>query len=239
MISAEARGKRRVLMRWLERSAQRIEDAIEDPETHRLVDRTFLAGNKGRLRARQRLIAKLPGVRWTGDGLLGMFLSPKEPVILNPTDVGQTQRAITTRFVYMAPEHGETGLWTLEVPEHAVGRIIERSAHAVEDVIASAHVSALLANFDGNLLGRELLLPAADGYLVVEFVLGRDRGNCFAYLRSRTFLNADLVRDDQHHTVLTPGDQPMGTGLLLPMPMRDFEVRSGCIAVYPKGGGPR
>jgi hypothetical protein len=127
------------------------------------------------------------------------------------------------------------GLWTLEVPDHALGRAVERSRFLHPGtIIREAHVnllglpSAAVSNervFDDDTLG--FLIKAGPGCFVGHFHVNPDvstGGEFSARVRVKTWLADDQLRDEQI-PLCEKGEAGscLGDGWLRPHPPRRIE----------------
>jgi hypothetical protein len=120
------------------------------------------------------------------------------------------------------------GFWTLEIPDHPIGRAIstgmQRSA-----VVAEAHHNVLrlsVAAVRRNGLittEQQFLVKAGAGGFICHMQIGKDRSldDLSVHVRARTWLLEEMLRSDQ--TLLVgegmPGDR-LGEDYLLPAPLR-------------------
>lgn len=237
MSDAEARGKLRAFRRSLtgERTTAALDRLPPDQ-----VARLALASAKGAARAAAALRRRLPGIRWAAPGpgyLRGAYLAATGPIIVEPRDVGQTQNSVIVRYAIVgkvADLFGSaSGLWTLEVPEHALLRLAQRDRSAdLATVVWAAHDNLLAST--GDTTADELLLPAGNGAFVLEFINGLDESTAGAplvYARVRTWLHVDQLLPNQRQPYLLPGNPPLGESLLLPSPLRRMTVLARGIKV--------
>jgi hypothetical protein len=121
------------------------------------------------------------------------------------------------------------GLWTLEIPDHALGRLLHRSADNPAGSIAVAHHAALRLRHEDVIRNGEVdrdfqfLLPAGPGAFVCSLVAGEDISRGYAPMlgvRAHTWLSDDMLRDDQTPLIDdgTPGSR-LGDDWLLPAPL--------------------
>jgi hypothetical protein len=128
------------------------------------------------------------------------------------------------------------GLWTLEVPDHALGRAVERSGFL--------HPGALIRDAHLNLLdlpatlapeihryedeGPATFFKAGAGCFAGYFRTGRDAsagGELMAHVRVRTWLDENQLHADQ--IVMAEKGRPgerLGDSWLLPVPLRHLET---------------
>jgi hypothetical protein len=130
------------------------------------------------------------------------------------------------------------GMWTLEVPDHALGRAVERSRFLHPGtLIREAHLT-LLALPDTVLKQGGLMsgayIKAGAGCFAGQFHVGPDvsLGICGAFVRARTWLDEDQLSKQQ--IVLCEKGEPgkqLGDSWLKPAPLRRIE-RSGSGEVH-------
>jgi len=123
------------------------------------------------------------------------------------------------------------GLWTLEVPDHALGRAVERSRYLHPGaIIREAHLNLLeLPNAAMRLLNGErqtAYVKAGPGCFVAAMSVARDVSNdnqYGVYVRVATWLDEDQLHADQVplHEKGKPGDR-LGDGWLRPVPLREI-----------------
>lgn len=206
----------------------------------------------GRERAFARLhrlltpTATLEGVRFGGNHPIAVWsiLCPRKAVTTGKEDGSAVDPALRQACVVLnyaiayrsegGARCGE-GLWTLEVPDHALGRLTERSQASPEAVIRAAHHNLLRLRIDqlasdGIIhTGRQFLVRGGDGGFVCSFRGGADASlggeysvNAFAH----TWVGAEMLHHDQVMLVDdgAPGHR-LGDGPLLPAPLRLFLPR--------------
>lgn len=225
MSNAEVRGRNRLIRALVRERADLVErtvygGSLEDD----LVSAVHRGSAVGRARAARRLRAALPGTfGWQtipSGGLVGAYLAVSGPVIQHPRDWGQHQDAVVVRYVVLGSTAIATGLWTLEVPEHALARTITRDPRgdALAKVGEAHAVIASAARFDH---AGEFLVPTTAGVFVAEWMRGLDNSSGYRpliYARARTWLHEDMLVADQSHPVLEA--DPSGDIKLEPPPLR-------------------
>lgn len=241
-IPAEARGLVRVFKLKLCLNNRRFDRHFESPEVARAAARYNHAGSMGRQRALRVLTRTFGPVTFLqGDRPSWAFLRARDPVIQNPRDAGQTQPSVVVDYVVVDHEdYVQTGLWTMELPDHALHRLAQR--HRVvdlRDTILGAHRALLAADLhplpDPS---DDLFLPAGPGAFVGQMTYGKDasaRGEPILYFRARTWLHRDQLGDNQ--VPLAPGQDItrwLGSGPLLPMPLRRLELHRNALHVIPR-----
>jgi hypothetical protein len=254
-IGAAERGKLRQWKRAAAANYQLCDRLLHDPEMQRQVDEFAMRGSEaGRRRAFQRVtmlvrrFAHLQEVRFTGRAPLALWaaLTPRNAVTVNPATEGQKQDCVAVNYVLVGALAGPgrggmiaDGLWSVEISDHALLRVLQRDPAAdLDAVLLAAHRSALLlsnniaAEADAAAIAGEgrvsgFLAPAGDGVFIYEFGAATDRSNWQGMLavRAVTWLHNDQLRDDQRpEPEGRPGDR-LGEGLLLPAPLRRVSLR--------------
>lgn len=178
-------------------------------------------------------------VRWhkTADPavMLGAFLDVSaKPIILEPRDPGQTQTGVVVCYLLIATDAADRshnywhGLWSLEVPDHALGRIAQRDRSAdLGEVLFAAHKEALAVALDQISLdhGKEFYISTPpNGVFLCQFIIGPDVAtypNLNAYIRPRTWLALDQLREEQQ--AARHGSPSLGHTLLLPHPAKHLK----------------
>jgi len=232
--SAEALGKLRALKQCLAEQAAQVEHAINVLPLS-LADALVLRGSQvGRTRAAVKLRARFPGVaRWyplreDEDGvpyLLGVYLSStNDPLITTPTDPGMMQGLVMTRYVLVGSRMctASTGLWTLEIPDHALLRLFARDRSADPSlVMMAAHERVTVAA--PRLELEQFIVPAGRGGFICEWIAAKDqKGYARLHVRARTWIHEDQMRDDQVGMVLAragPEGECLGSRALDPLSM--------------------
>jgi hypothetical protein len=243
---AEVRGRLRQWKADLSRS-YRIVDRLLDEQGPLVADlQAFCL--RGSLAGRQRAFSRigriftsagatLEGVRIDGKAPIAVWslLKPRESVTFEPEGAADAQDCITVNYVVVGRiDEGVTkwgdGLWTLEIPDHALGRLLHRSANDPAGSIAVAHHAALrLRHEDVIRNGKvdqnfQFLLPAGPGAFVCSPMAGKDVSLGYTpmmHVRAHTWLSDDMLRDDQTPLIDdgTPGKR-LGDNWLLPAPLR-------------------
>jgi len=178
------------------------------------------------------------------NGRLALFsiLKPRSSVICETgPDVSESERAslfqncVTVNYFLVGKIPGALGdlaegLWTLEVPDHALGRAVERSRCLHPGaIIREAHRNALdLPSATVSVLGknRGAYIKAGAGCFAATISAGPDVSNDDQYsvhVRVATWLNEDQLHADQIplHEKGKPGDR-LGDGWLRPVPLREI-----------------
>jgi hypothetical protein len=161
-------------------------------------------------------------------------------VAVEPDDPSDGRACVTANYLYVGVldgvPHQAEGLWTLEIPDHALGRLLHRSpADPMASVMAAHHAALRLRYadvFQGDRLDGDysFLVPAGPGAFICTMVHGEDtsqQDGLSVHVRAHTWLSDDMLRDDQ--TPLDnglPGDR-MGDSWLLPAPLRRIVRTAG------------
>jgi hypothetical protein len=212
------------LRHWKEKLARQyrvLERAFGNGVLRPLVeDMTKRGSPQGRRRAFEKIVRALgPGVileglRLDGDYPLALWsvLKPRESVTVDaPVESGLMQDCVTVNYVLAGrlPRvlfGTSEGIWDLEVPDHALGRAIERSGLLPDVLIAEAHHNLLRLRADivfpnGRLDKKtRFLVKAGAGGFVCQLRAGEDvsLGNAMRFrVRSDTWLAEDMLRDEQ------------------------------------------
>jgi hypothetical protein len=122
------------------------------------------------------------------------------------------------------------GLWSIEVPDHALRRLLERAPGVdIDATLLAAHRAALRARLDDDEIAAAMvdpdmsfLLPAGPGVFVCGFRVGDDVNvGLMVYLFAHTWLHRDQLYDSQAPLLVEGGEgKRLGEGLLLPAPLR-------------------
>jgi hypothetical protein len=253
---AEIRGR---LRHWKAKLAQQyrvFDRTYRNPTALRPICEDFVkrSAAAGRRRAFAKLAAAfgagatLEGLRLDGDSPLAVWsiLKPREAVTVDADpESGLAQNCVTVNYVVagvLPDRRGDRhyglceGLWTLEVPDHALGRCMARSGLMPDAIIAAAHHNILRLRrtvvIPDNRLDqdRRFLVKAGPGGFVCHLQSGPDLSLGMqpeVHARSDTWLAADQLHDDQ--ILLVDDGQPgarLGDGWLVPAALRRI-VRTG------------
>lgn len=228
-VDVEARGRVRAFKQSLAAEFRRKDALFHRPQTGHQAERYALCSSStGRRRALSKLTAAFGPVCFTcGPYAVWTVLRPRESVIRTPRDAGQAQDAVVVDFVVAGPSRDgcylQAGLWTLEIPDHALHRLVQRYRTAdIRAVILNAHQNLLLA---ARLPEPEenVHLPAGPGAFAGQMVYGvTENSERMVYFRPRTWLH-EVMLDGSEET-LVPGDRALGNGILLPSPLRHIDI---------------
>lgn len=235
---AETRGR---LRHWKRKLAERYE--VFEAQFLR-ADRMAIVGDmvRGSTSTRSRAYRKLcelfgPGVYSEGVTLqrnkslaVWSYLKPRGSVVVNPHEdappevaASLAQDCVTVNYIVAGTKKvwlGD-GLWTLEVPDHALGRAVERSGYLQpETLIRDAHQ---------NLLSMPVArandihyIKAGPGCFAGKLVATTKEQTYSSsiHVRVMTWLSDDMMGDDQ--VPITEVGEPgkrMGDSILLPRPL--------------------
>ena len=262
MSNAEARGLLRV---WKRAAAERYADYRRAAESKELL----LVGQKmarsssaaGRLRAFRRLRGLISKAHLEAVSLAGKYpvaiwsvLKPREAVTVDNDDPSLQQDCVVIEYfvVGMLPNYlgdrfhkvdsrANKGQWTLEVPDHALRRLIVRAPGVdIGATLMTAHHAVLRARDDNEQLfpaavdpDKSFLVPAGDGVFVCGLVLGEDvKFGTAAHVFAHTWLHNDQLHDDQTPLLVERGTGArLGESLLLPLPLRRMTRVDGQLKV--------
>lgn len=233
-VTAEARGAVRAFRAEVRRSAARFTGAGFEAG----VPDSRLYANRGSTVGRNRALARL--IRRYGPPSLVLpravawaYLRPIGPVIVKPTDAGQAQPAVAVSYLTAGRLKDratlESGVWTVEVPDHALHRLAQRARGVdLATALFEAHERILRSRFDRWPEG-DLLVTAGPGAFVGQLVPGRDvaSGELIIYFRPRTWLHEDQLAPGQ---VPIETDETIADGFL-PISLRQLHRREGCLEV--------
>jgi hypothetical protein len=266
-ISAEVRGRLRLWRRRAREVAWRLTDRVyqrtQDRDIVHMVKRSSLQGRRRAFAklARSFADASLEGVRLEGDYPLAVwaYLRPRSSVSIEPyeDDPGSLQDCVTASYLLAGLFPGKDGkdrvgkadgLWSIEVTEHALGRLLQRAPGCnIDAVLLAAHRAALrtaeadVPPCEADAPPPGFLLPAGPGAFVCQLRAGPDislGGAPMVRMRARTWLHADQLRDDQR-PIAIDGErgERLGDWLLMPPPLRLLVVGDGG-RIYPARWAP-
>jgi hypothetical protein len=254
---AETRGKLRSWKKKLAADYAIFDATYRSGKMSSLAADLALCTKSGRVRALTEIRRNFgPGAtleKIFSNGKLALFsiLKPRDSIILEvPEDTPESEHAslsqncVTVNYILTGKMPGiligrfndiidtAEGYWTLEVPDHALGRAVERSRFLHPGaIIKEAHYNLLnLANSNGPLLnGRDnpkAYIKAGPGCFIANMRLGRDISigdRLNPHVRVTTWLHEDQLGPDQIalSKIGEPGDR-LGDGVLLPRPLCEF-----------------
>jgi hypothetical protein len=260
-IDAESRGRMRL---WLQRAAvryERFDHAYNSKEVKDLV--VDLGRKSSRTRAwlgLERMLrdcAQLEIKRLDGRAPVSVWsvVNPREAVACASADGGGLDPALMQNcvvieyFIVGTLPVGDkvgigeaSGLWTVEVPVHALGRLMQRDPTAdVDAVLLELHHAVLNARVEPFAYGQTAIARAGRGAFLCTFQGGPDvslGGAASLYVRAETWIDERQLRPEQEVAAdalaAGPGQEKLGDGLLLPAPLRVLALDDdgGVRAVY-------
>jgi hypothetical protein len=249
--NAEARGKLRVWKNLLHQRYQILNAVFNSPKGSPLdtacIDLVKRGSRTGRRRAVDKLqqvlgrAAKLEKLQLDGKYpyALWSILKPRDPVTVDVSDeTGLNQFCVTVNYILAGylPHFDmigkAEGLWGLEVPDHALGRAVERSGllHP-ETIIRDAHRNLLelpataVALDNGGISSKHgFFVRGGAGAFRGEIRIGREvslNDDFDAHVFVRTWVDDARLHDDQ--VILCEKGAPgarLGDCWLLPRPFR-------------------
>jgi hypothetical protein len=147
-------------------------------------------------------------------GILWSWLDPRGAMLADAKDVGETQDAILVRYglawVVKKRHLAAYEAFTLEAPDHALARMLQRSPGTdIREALHQAHHHLFKAS--ASAVGRHveeqtrLYLPCGPGLLICEALrASTPSGLVYVFCRGRTWISADMVRPDQTPIAAAP-----------------------------------
>lgn len=254
---AEARGRVRVWKQQLARDYfifSRAMTALMNANNH-LIEDMVRCGTVGRKRAFAKIHKMLgPGVILDSVNLdkgkslaTWMIMKPRGAILIAPNSLPVSERAsmqqhcVACNFVVIGciddSPQAFSGLWTIEVPDHALGRPVERiRCQHPGDIVREAHKSVLALPL--SVLGkRDFVDPSRKSQARVRagpgFFLGHlrllsaieDNDLLTLFVRANTWIDDNALHDKQI-AVMDAGDgERLGDHILRPLPLRSAEGR--------------
>ncbi len=171
--------------------------------------------------ARQRILANVrrsfPGAQIKiahKDILEISWMAPSPPVIANPKNPAEQQQCLLVCYCAAWPTPFGIRLssaWSLEVPDHAAGRFLQRAGDAN---FRSALFSAANHFYGSDMnavqphvgMNSDIYLPAGGGCFVCTVIGAKSGTNNFLYARAATWIDETMLRPDQQP--LPPATDP-------------------------------
>jgi hypothetical protein len=241
-LSTEARRGLRLFRQKLARDYAAFNERLERLSRNRDVAEFIMRGSvKGRQRALDRLHEAVAPATFEGaylDGktpiALWSILKPREAAIVDPKYPRDAQECVTFNYVMLGSPLKTTkpiaeGAWSMEITDHALGRMIERAPKAEHTgLIREAHrrlKNASRASLqDHQQANSQFLVPVSAGCFVCEMLTGLEISlpGIMIIVKVRTFLGSGMESD----LPVVPQGQGAGrAGLsaLIPFPLRITE----------------
>ncbi len=208
-IPPEARRKLREFKREIAEPAESIFRALADVTTvKKLVSDYVHKKGTGRARVLMRLKKKFAGAEFVtaGDCFEFWWLEPHGPLIVDARDEGEKQDCILAHFAVAGPSSNHSSMllhaWSIEAPDHALARLLQRSPTAdLKKILLAARLAFMHAS-SAEVLNyikddRTFYLSAGDGLLVCVGINGQMGGQRFTYARARTWISNEMAGVDQ------------------------------------------
>src|SRR5262249_29223509 len=242
-ISTEARAKVRAWKRKAIARFERIDAVIESAAFQKAgPDFTHKKG-KGRLRALPKVKALLAEAHFERAHLedpafaLWSFLRPRNSVICPGEGVGPAKLQDCVTVDYVAIGHTwdhmrervstgrSRGLWTLEIRDHALGRLAQRDPYVdFDEVIFKAHREVLRTRLVA-FKGTSFLTPAGVGACVCSLTSGTDKelDRLCVCVSARTLIHADQIVETQPFAEISARvGERLGDNILLPVALHHW-----------------
>jgi hypothetical protein len=203
--------KLNALKKELEPTSLKIKAALQDEASLRtLVDQCTRRHGMARVRLLKTIRRNFPDatIKIVHGGVLEIsWLAPSLPVIANPKDHGERQDCTLVCYVvaWPTPPFGIRlcSAWSLEVPDHAAGRYLQRAGDNAD--FRSALFEAANHFYAADMVevaphvGRntDVYLPSGGGCFVCTVVGARSGGHSFLYARAATWIDETMLRADQ------------------------------------------
>lgn len=228
-LSAEARGKRRLLRQQLAADAARLLATARSARARTLTEGWVHKRGNGRARAQAHLNALFGlRLRLVNDRYLGwLFLKPGGRVVMEDDaadpGLGQDCVAVHALLAGLLPGRVTAGIssciWALGITDHAIGRLLERSPRADPVAVMIAAHDALMRAGPCDGFWNELWVPARGwGAFKCEAIAGEVSdmpGTGVLHVRARTWFDADQLTDQPLIAEAMPHER-LGASLMLP-----------------------
>ena len=232
---AEASRQVRAFKKTIAPAAEKIWRAVIDERLQRLITDYAFKKNTGRDRALARLQKHLaPVTLCPGDGgvVTWSWLEPSNSVLIsdNPS---LTQDCIVVNFGIggrqSTQQAGLHVVLSLEVPDHALGRLLQRSPNTdIAAALIEAHEEFLQADAEAVLermkKDREFYLRGGAGVFICEGIAATSNGQRYFYARSSTWISDVMIRPDQKPLPRAGADDEPMLNVLLAMTTMQEDV---------------
>jgi hypothetical protein len=240
---------RGTLRQWKTRLAterDRIDNIMNDRSGRRTAQNFVF---KNTVKGRNRALKRVDAYFGTGATLYEYALTGPRPFalwrILAPRpslfpkaapDSGLAQDIVSVDSISLAESGFSRGMWALAMPDHAIGRAMQRGRLDPAELILAAHTNLLRLRVesvipDGVLSDkRKFWLRAGPGAFCCRMGLIASRFNGRAEERIWVFAHTWYANEmlQRHHVVLTPDEAPgeqLGDSWLKPLALRRFPAR--------------
>jgi hypothetical protein len=202
--------KLNAIKKQLEPTSVKIKAALQNEASLRQL---VVQCTRRRGMARVRILAQVRHsfpdavVKVVDGGILEIsWLAPSPPVIADPKDAGQRQECTLVSYCVSWPSLFGIQLrsaWSLEVPDHAGGRYLQRAGEnadlksALFQAANHFHAADMAAVKPHVGKGTDVYLPAGDGAFVATVIGARSGAHSFVYARCGTWIEAMKLRPNQ------------------------------------------
>jgi len=200
-----------VLKKELEPTSAKIKAALQDETLLRsLVEQCTRRRGVARQRVLKTNRRTFPGTEIKvvrGDILEISWLAPSPPVIADPKRHGERQECTLVCYcvAWPSPPFGIRlcSAWSLEVPDHAAGRFLQRAGDNADfrsalfeaaNYFYAADMTAVTPHVGR---GTNIYVPTGGGAFVGTVVGAKSSGSHFLYARAATWLDRTMLRPDQ------------------------------------------
>jgi hypothetical protein len=138
---------------------------------------------------------------------LWSFLDPRGALLADPTGPGEEQDAVISRYglLWVAKRRQLVGYlaFSIEAPDHALARMLQRSAgtdiraalHQAHHALFAADAALVSKHVDDN---STFYLPCGPGLLICEALRADTQsGHRFVFARARTWISTDMAGASQ------------------------------------------
>lgn len=220
-ISAEAKGKLRLWKTAAARRVEALDRILRSRETGTLVAefslRTSTTGQQRAFKALRRRLGTWPALEFVQVGreplALWALLRPRGALMAWSDNPSERQDCVVVDCIIAGSGIARPGFdcamaggfWSLEVTDHALGRLLQRCPRAsLDQVLLEAHHNALRIRTDDVFDGfedsdRSYLLRAGEGCFIISMIRGKeaDTGEVSVGIRCHTWIHGDQLTDRQ------------------------------------------
>jgi hypothetical protein len=265
-VTGRARGLARQLKREIAEREAQIVAVFNSGRFYDILSDFMYKSGKGQQRALTRLKqimpAKIELVRTRPNIIIWSVLACTEHLIADPIREGEVQDSvvmehITTRMVNNRRFKATSGAWTIEIPDHALGRLYQRNPKAQGyDVLYQTHYTVLQTKAFKPLYRTQSVYIPTDGGLwaghiiyagttvsqpdpnpeLEAFLNGKHGGDgnneVMCFFRARTYLDESMLAPNQEPA--EQGNPCFGEGIMLPWPIRTVRIENNHVIATPK-----
>jgi hypothetical protein len=225
--------KVRTFKRTIAPAADRLDVAVQDRDRIKgLLYDYACKGEVGRARALAKLRKHLDlaDITFPRQGIMWSWLAPRGCMLIDPKNEGEAQDAILVRYCFAWIERKRElngyEAFTLEVPDHATARLLQRAPDInlprvlmeAQDAFFAADVATVSRHVAH---GTSLYLRCGPGLLICEAIDGRTpSGINYWFARARTWISDSMIRPDQIPIAPAVGDSPSMLTLMTALVLR-------------------